>query len=264
LGVVTVSDLKEACAASYEQAQTLRRATKLTLARAQLAACQQTCPAPLAQDCRTWTAEIDREMPAIVIMAVDRGGHPISKFTFDVDGESRDAPASPATVALDPGRHRVVVQVGDERHSTDLKLATGERRDLKVTFTAVEPVIPPHSRPAIKSSGAIRPDRAENARVPPAAWALGAIGVIGLGTGAVLGLKGQVDRNELRSRCAPTCGQDEVDAIGREWRIAAIAAAVGAVATGAAIWLVVDANRDSRVGVHATGDGAIGMIGGRF
>jgi hypothetical protein len=250
-------DLKEACAASYEQAQTLRRAAKLGLARAQLAVCQQTCPAVLARDCRRWVDEIEREMPALSFRVVDRNGAPLSGVQLSVDGELLEMPAEGELLRLDPGRHRIVLRYGDERHARALELEPKQREVLSVAFDVVREPEPP------SSTGDPTADRGGELSIPPAAWALGAVGVVGLGAGAVLGIKGHVDRSDLRSRCAPTCEQDEVDAIRRDWTIAAVAAGVGAVAAGVAIWLVIDENQ-ARVSLSPTPGGAVGALGGAF
>lgn len=250
-------DLKEACAASYEQAQTLRRAAKLGLARAQLAVCQQTCPAVLAKDCRRWVDEIEREMPGLSLRVVDRDGASLSDVELSVNGELSEMPAEGELLRLDPGRYRIVVRYADRRHARVVELEPKEREVLSVAFDVVRPQEPP------SAPGDPTADRRGELAVPPAAWALGAIGAVGLGAGAVLAIKGHVDRSDLRSRCAPNCEQEEVDAIQRDWTIAAIAAGVGAVATGVAIWLVIDENQ-TRVSLSPTPGGALGTLGGAF
>jgi hypothetical protein len=252
-------DLKEACAASYEQAQTLRRAAKLTLAGAQLAVCQETCPAALSRDCRRWTEEIDREMPRLSLSALDRNGAPLSGVELSVDGELTEMPAEGAALRLDPGRHRLVLRFGDERHAREVVLAARAQQQLSVEFDVVRAPEPVDTG----TGGDPTRDRSGELVIPPAAWALGAVGVVGLGAGLVLGIKGHVDRSELRSSCAPACEQEDVDAIQRDWTIGAVAAGVGAVATGVAIWLVIDENQ-TRVALRPIPGGAVGALGGSF
>src|SRR5262245_22221389 len=78
---------KEACARSYEEAQTLRLAKELTRARRELARCQETCPEALAEDCRRWSDEIQRELSTVVIVTIDHAGRPLSNVELRVDGE---------------------------------------------------------------------------------------------------------------------------------------------------------------------------------
>jgi hypothetical protein len=242
---VAPEDLKEACAASYEQAQTLRRAEKLSLARAQLVVCERTCPGKLVRDCRRWIEEIEEEMPSVVVHAVDRDGRTVTGLELSVDGEIVDAPSAGTPLPLDPGSHRLVLRIDEERHTAKVVLAPREQKAVRVRFSSVGTEPEPRSAPADASPRSLE--------IPPLAWALGAVGVVGLGAGAVLGIKGHVDRADLRSRCAPNCEQEEVDAIERDWTIAMVAASVGVVATGLAVWIVIDGQQPTQVG-----------IGGRF
>ena len=238
-------DLKDACAASYEQAQTLRRAGKLTLARAQMLVCQQTCPTPLATDCRRWTEDLEARMPRLVVRALDREGRPLPGVELSVNGDVLDLPSGSTTLSLDPGTHRVVLRAGEERRASSVVLVERQRQELRVEFSALAP------RPA----EAPRSEKPQPTGIPPAAWAFGALGLAGIGVAAVLGIQGHADRAELRESCAPNCRQEEVDSIRRRWTIAAIAGAVGVVSSGLAIWIAVDGGQSSSTMVG---------VGGRF
>jgi hypothetical protein len=250
-------DLKEACASSYEQAQTLRRAAKLTLARAQLLVCERTCPGSLSRDCRRWGVEISSEIPSIIVHAIDRSGRPVSNVELSVDGELVELPPDGAALPLDPGRHRLVLRSGDQRRTASITLEPRAQQRLTVEFdSGPAELLPVHGDPEI--------ERERSVATPPAVWALAAVGVVGLGTGAVLGIKGHVDRSNLKSRCAPDCDPDEVEAIRRDWTIAGVAAGVGALATGLAIWWVVNGSAKTRVGLQATPKGPRAVVGGSF
>jgi hypothetical protein len=246
-------DLKDACASSYEQAQTLRRAGKLTLARAQHVVCERTCPGSLSRDCRRWAVELAAEMPSVVVRAVDRSGRPVSPVELSIDGEIVELSPQSGPLPLDPGRHRLVLRSGEQRRTASILLAPREQMQLTIEFESRDPA--PAQRPTVRD---------QETQVPSGAWALGAVGVVGLGAGAVLGIKGHVDRADLRERCAPACDPDEVEAIRRDWTIAAVAAGVGAVATGLAIWLVVDGQPRAQVGLRTTYNGPRLLLGGSF
>ncbi len=224
-------DLKEACATSYEQGQTLRRAGNLSWAQAQLAICQRTCPDVLVHDCRKWSLEIDRELPSLIIEARDRHGHRLDGVSLSIDDADVAMPARGKPLKLDAGAHRLVLTKDGEQQSLRIELKPRERgRVAMIRFSRALAALPP--RPREQSSRGIEP--------PTAAWIIGGIGVLGLTTGAVLGVKGQLDRRELRSSCAPNCAESDVDAIDRDWTIAGIAAGVGAVAVGVAIAITLD------------------------
>jgi hypothetical protein len=66
---------------------------------------------------------------------------------------------------------------------------------------------------------------------------LGGLGLAALSAGAVLGIKGQLDRTHLVNTCAPHCSQASVNAISQEWTIGAVAGvAGGALALAGVVW----------------------------
>jgi hypothetical protein len=74
----------------------------------------------------------------------------------------------------------------------------------------------------------------------PAAIGAGALGVVGLGSFAVFGVRSQTTFDDLRDRCAPHCGVAERDAADkgdREQTIANVSLVIGAIALGAGIAL---------------------------
>jgi hypothetical protein len=237
----TRDDMKDACAASYEQGQTLRRAGNLSWAAAQLDICRRTCPDQLAKDCERWAAELDREIPSVVVSAVDQHGRRVDGVALSVDGADVAFPRSGRALKLEAGSHRFVLVKDADRVERVLSLKPREQNvPLKVVFRRAEPA------PIARASS------------PPAAvWILGGIGVAGLATGAILGVKGHMDRSDLRDSCAPECDQSQVDSIQREWIVGGIAAGVGAAALGVAIGIALTDERNPKQGV-------VGQIGGRF
>jgi hypothetical protein len=239
-------DLKEACAASYEQGQTLRRAGNLSWAMAQLEICTRTCPEGLAKDCTRWSTELDLEIPSIVVKAVDRSGKPIDGVSLSIDGSDVAMPSNGRALKLEAGAHRLLLVKDGERLERAIELRPRQQNvEVEVVFQ--------RSVPKARSD----PRTARPFSPPVAVWILGGIGVAGLATGAILGVKGQLDRRELRSRCAPTCDQSEVDSIEREWMIGGIAAGVGAAALGVAVGIALTSDSDPTHGMAA-------QIGGRF
>jgi len=61
---------KQACVSAYEEGQQLRKAGKLTSARARLLTCaQEGCPAVLRKDCTVWVAEVEiRELTGVELI----------------------------------------------------------------------------------------------------------------------------------------------------------------------------------------------------
>lgn len=239
-------DLKDACAASYEQGQTLRRAGNPSWARAQLDICTRTCPEELAKDCTRWSAELDLEIPSVVITAVDRSGKPVDGVSLNIDGTDVAMPRNGRPLKLEAGAHRLVLVKDGERLERGIELRAREQNvAVEIVFQRSRPT-PSTSRPTARPFSP-----------PVSVWILGGIGVAGLATGAILGVKGQLDRRELRASCAPDCDQSQVDSIEREWMIGGIAAGVGAAALGVAVGIALTSDSDPTHGMAA-------QIGGRF
>src|SRR5271163_1557459 len=66
---------KKACIAASEDAQQLKLDGKLTQARQRLFACARAeCPAVVRQDCAQWIAQVNAELPTVVLGARDAEG----------------------------------------------------------------------------------------------------------------------------------------------------------------------------------------------
>jgi hypothetical protein len=78
---------------------------------------------------------------------------------------------------------------------------------------------------------------------------LASVGVVAGITGAVLGIKGTVDRDQLRATCAPNCSNGDVTAVRTLWISGAILGGLGALSLGAAIVLWPSAPARVSVGV---------------
>ncbi|WP_437682384.1 hypothetical protein [Sorangium sp. So ce131] len=213
----------EACASSYEQAQQLLSDRAFKRARAELRACVSACPATLARDCQSWLEKVDREMPSVALSAASADGRAPGRVRVLLDGAPlvEDIPAAP--VEVDPGRHTFTFEdAAGTRVVAVVNLSPGDKAlPIAVRFPRAAP--PPPA--AGGGAGAVRQ------RWP--LWIAGG-GAAALVVGAILGIKGHIDRSALISeRCAPSCPPDKVDAIDTLWKAGAISAGVGAVALGA-------------------------------
>ncbi|AUX42679.1 hypothetical protein SOCE26_041120 [Sorangium cellulosum] len=211
----------EACASSYEQAQQLLSDRALKSARAELRACVSACPATLARDCQSWLEKVDAEMPSVALSAASADGRAPGRVRVLLDGAPlvEDIPAAP--VEIDPGRHTFTFED-----------AAGTRVVAVVTLSPGDKALPI----AVRFPGAAPPRAGGGAGAVRQRWPLliAGGGAAALVVGAVLGIKGHVDRSALISeRCAPRCPADEVGAIDTLWKAGAISAGVGAVALGA-------------------------------
>jgi hypothetical protein len=220
---------QETCASAYEGAQERRRAGELTRALADLRLCERACPKKLAGDCETWRGEVEAQLASVALTAIDAAGKPLTRARVLLDGAPIAEAITAEPIVIDPGKHALAIDDGaGGRAEAEITLAPGEKgRALTLRFAPRAPRAPVAPPPP--------PPRAHSA-VP---WVLGILGLGGLGAGAVLGIKGQVEKAALEKRCAPNCDKAiDVDPIAREWWAGAAAAIAGGVTFGAAtaVW----------------------------
>ncbi|XXY49231.1 hypothetical protein WME91_55400 [Sorangium sp. So ce269] len=243
----------ETCAASYEHAQQLVRDRALQRARAELRLCVSSCPGTLAHDCQSWSEMVERDMPSVALSATSADGGAPGRVRVLLDGAPLADALPKGPLEVDPGRHTLTFEdAAGTRVVAVVTLAPGDKAlPIAVRFPA--PAAPP------APSGSAAPVRQRWPLV------LAGAGVVALGVGAFLGIKGHIDRGELRSRCAPDCPADEVEAIDLAWKIGAISAGLGLVAagTGALLYFQLDPAAPA-AGVALSPGGAALSLRGSF
>jgi hypothetical protein len=102
-------------------------------------------------------------------------------------------------------------------------------------------------------------------------YALGGLGVAGLGTFGALRFIGDSDFDKLERDCAPTCSESDVAALRQTYIASNVALGIGAgAAVGALLWYVLDsrpsaaAEAGAQVGFVPARRGAMAMARGRF
>jgi hypothetical protein len=245
---------QDTCAVAYESAQELRRGGELTRSRADLRLCERACPSKLADDCSAWRREVEADLASIVLDVRDADGRPAARARVTADGAPLVETISAAPVEIDPGTH--TLRFEDERGAraeVRVTLAKGEKgHAVAVRFPRPAPAPPPPPPPALVPRS-------------PAGYVLGALGLAGLGVGAVLGIKGQVQRSDLRSSCAPRCDEaTQVAPIAREWWAGAGAAIAGTalLGVGVVVWAVEGRQTRAPAAVTVTaGPGGVSVAG---
>jgi hypothetical protein len=203
----------ETCATSYEQAQQLKSEGSLLRSRVELRLCKSACARSLARDCETWLAEVERDLPSVALSATSADGRAPGPVRVLLDGTLLVEALLRAPVEVDPGRHTLTFEdAAGTQIEAVVTLAPGDK-SLPITVRFPVPARAPPARPR---------------------WPLVLVGAgaVALSVGAVLGIKGHLDRSELRDRCAPGCPPDEIDAIAAVWTAGAVAASAGAALAG--------------------------------
>jgi len=244
------ADPGDACVTAYEQAQQLRRGGKLLQSRAELHLCQRACPTLLAEDCDRWLPEVDAAVPTVILSAKDHDGKDLAAVRVLVDGAPLATRLDGSPVEVDPGEHLFRFE-RDATQGVEAKATLRERergRRVGVTFER-----------AVVVRRAARP--------PVLAYILGGAGAAAVGVGAVLGIKGQIDRARLEKDCAPLCKKGDVADIRAEWWIAGISAGAGVALVGVAglVWFTAPAEPSAvSLGLSPLAGGGLARIAGAF
>jgi hypothetical protein len=225
------------CVKASELAQSFRADGKYRLSREQLIVCsREACPGVVRKDCAQWLGEVEGSMPTIVISAKDATGD-LAAVKVTVDGTLLTEKLDGKPVLMDPGEHIFKFEVPNAPPKEDrVVIRAGEKnRNIEVTFDAapaigggaVTPPAPNASEPPATSS---------SSGVPAAAYVFGGIGVASFAVGAVLGITGKSDVNNLRSTCAPNCTDSQVTSDKTKLALADTLMGVGIVSVGVAAY----------------------------
>jgi hypothetical protein len=197
----------DGCFDQHELGQEFRQAGQLLSSRQAFLRCQApSCPTAVRQDCSSWAADVDKQLPRVAF-AVTLDGEPRGDAQISIDGRpQKDADGTP--IQLDPGAHRYRVLLGEAHASEgDLQLALDEPpRRVDVAF---------HTAPAAERS------------VPTLSWVLGGVGVAGVVGFVGLGLSSRALEQELERSCSPVCTDSQIDRVQQRAVLANVSLGVG-------------------------------------
>jgi hypothetical protein len=223
---------KKACVAQHEQAQILRRDSKLVAARAALVSCaQEACPSVVRTDCVQWLGNVTDGIPSVVLTARSAAGDEPGVRAYS-DGALIAPHLDGHAIELDPGLHtfRFESPTGESVEQQVLLVEGEKNRIVEATFAALPPAPRPIVRelPTVVTRPTYRP-------VPLLAYVLAGATLAGAGVFAGFGIWGQNERKTLETNCEPVCAQSDVDSVRTKFIIADVGLAVGvlgAAATG--------------------------------
>jgi hypothetical protein len=206
------ADENAECGASYQKAQREKMAGHFRAARAELLVCAKpACPKFISSDCTGWLAEIEQQLPTIVLAAIDENGKDLAGAELAVDGET--VPNDGLPHAFDPGTHAIELRAGARRVEQSVTLRTGEKaRRVELRFAPT----------------AATPERVRRP-VPASAFVFGGFALAFIATSGIFWGIGTSDANAYNARCAAgPCTSAEHDTVLREL-------VVGDVALGLAV-----------------------------
>lgn len=283
---------KQACLQASSDGQTLRDAHHLIEARERFRQCAQaTCPGIVQRDCAEWFDAADHAVPTVVFDAKDGAGNDLAAVKVTVDGHPLTEKLDGTELAVDPGAHDFTFEVdGQPKVARALVLKEGEkarRVSIQIGATEAPPAAATAAAPTVAPAPAPPPTRAPatalapTAEPPPAAPApqktvglvVGGVGVLGLATGAVLGILAMSAKNDYERDCganigapsAQDCNQAGVDGRSDAYTkgVASTVFLVGGAAvaaTGVILYITAPSARATKVGLGPSGV----VVGGEF
>ncbi len=290
----------QACATAYEQAQVTRNNGQLVEAQSHLMVCvQDSCPTFVKSDCGRWLTELKREIPSVIFSAQDYRGEDVTDAQLTIDGVPVAEGLSGIPIELNPGRHTVVLVLGDQSHERALVVRQSEKNRV---FTVELPAPDvdqdgiPDPQDACPTEAGVRAYRgcaaapvaapsvvavpqpaADGGRLRTGAYIAWGLGAAGFATFAVFGLIGRsrtesgIDECKADLDACQTNGDaarlfNEVDRSNMIANIGVGVGAAGALLGGVMFYLGYRADHDSAVTVDVQPSTAGGTLSlrGRF
>jgi hypothetical protein len=243
-------DSRQACFTEYEQAQRLRKAGKLLASKEQLALCSDTvCPPFVVSDCATWAAEVDRDLPGVVVVMTNDADGIGGRVSVTVDQALRPVGGSPMPV--DPGPHEVRYEVDGRSAETRIMVPAGAKAfPLVLDLRAVSP---PHedvtvTRPA---SGDTRP---WYGRFSIPTYVFGGVAATGALSFSAFAIAGKSAEG-----CAPSCTRSQVNSLRSDYLAADLSLVTALVAgAGAVYFALTSSNSPAQASPRGAGASAAG------
>jgi hypothetical protein len=272
-------DKKRACVESYEQAQQLRNVGKLTESRERLLVCSSDeCPTAVRGDCANWLAEVESNLPSVVIEARLPMGRETADVNVWVDGQVFARGLDGRALTVDPGVHtfrfesasagkseqQVIIRQGEKNRKIVVQFGSGSPGPAPAEITPSTP-LPKTETPKASSGG--------SALYPVLPLVLVGVGVAGVGTFAGFALSGKQLERDLRDKCAPSCSESQVNGVKQRYLYADVAMTVGVASLlgGALTYFLLKDDRPSsssgarlQFDIGAAPGGGVAGLSGRF
>ena len=243
---------KAACLDAAGNAQQLRDTHKLVEARRELRVCAASeCPTAVQVDCVTWLAEVEKALPSVVLTAKNGAGADLADVKVSVDGQPLVARLDGQSVPMNAGMHTFHFEVpGGAALDRQVLVKEGEKsQSVSVTFAPspdaarveAAPLVAPHAQATPTT-----PEKPAPGAWRTVGWIVGAVGVAGLGLGAVSGLVAISEKSSAQCDASGACDAGPLAGARGAATVSTIGLVTGAVlvAGGAALVLFAP-SRDS-------------------
>jgi hypothetical protein len=223
----------EACFRAAVEGQKLERSGKLLEARERFVACaQRSCDAAaVVEKCAGWLQGVQAALPSLTVAVKDAEGRDVQADRASVDGTDAGAALGGRSIQVDPGSHRITVDVGGATLTESVVMRQGEK-DRAIVF---------HVGKAEGTAAAAGPSRA------PLVGAIvsGSIAAVSTGVFVYFGARGLSARADLG--CAEGCSSASYQTVHQDYLAAdvALGLALGA-AVVATVLLVIKPSAPAR------------------
>jgi len=201
----------DVCIARHRQAQVERSAGHLLAAHQQLRSClTPQCSSILREACASLLAELERDIPSVVLAAESKEGD-LLNVTVDDAGTRLTSKLDGVPIRLDPGEHPLEFRAaGMVPLQKTVVLRAGDQ-NRRIAVRLQPPAAPPGA------TGSVPLAAAPNAQAPRRShvWDYALLGAgSALGIGAIwLGASAASDYRNAEGSCAPLCSKEQADAI---------------------------------------------------
>jgi len=265
-------DPRAECAGAYERAQEHRASGELTLARADLAVCQQAdCPAFIRSDCAGWSKDVETAQPSVIFSA-KRGAQNLKDVRVSSGNRILAEQLEGQRVELDPGSYdfrfdtngskpivqHVTIEAGEKGHLVAVEFPPPAEESVVGPTTQLPPPLPAQQTLQRESPS-------------PLPWALAAVGAASVGAGVGLSMWARREELQLREECSPTCSDASVRQVRTKYLLADVSFGVGLGSLAAAAYLFVrnhnstgSSTTTAPVHVVAATNGMLVTYGSRF
>jgi hypothetical protein len=221
------------CIAASERALSLASDHMLRGQRAQLLVCAaERCPAEVRTDCAKHLEEVRAEIPTIIFEVKGPGGTDVTAVMITMDDQPLADHLEGVALEVDPGQHSFRFEAPGLAPTTKSLLIQQAQKDRHETVT----LGPSAAQPPSPTRTVTTPKPADSAAPPSklsaeghglggqriTALAVGGLGVVGLGVGAVFGFMAMSKKNDATAVCpgpgVQCATQDGVD----KWNDAAV------------------------------------------
>ena len=243
-----------ACLDGASKGQRLRATHKLVEAREELRICAAAaCPTVVQSDCAGWLASVEKALPSVVVTAKNEAGTSLIDVKVAVDGQPFLTSLDGHAVPINPGPHTFHFEGPGGATLEQVVLAAEGEQNQRVAVVLRASGGPARTAiPARRSSESGAITMAPGARAPrggapwkTVGWVAGGAGVIGLGLGAIFGMKAIDDNNRASCNENHMCLTDALNEAKSDAQIADVAFVAGGVLAAAGIAILLFAPSES-------------------